>query len=147
MTSSAAESVGGREGAAALAAEPTPGAAPPPAVIGLRERKKARTRATIRSEAIRLFSEQGFATTTVEQIAEAADISPSTFFRYFPTKEAVIVTDDYDPLVFQEFRNQPAELHPVRAFRNAIRTVSELMKPAAMEQEQVRQKLLQNVPE
>jgi len=154
MTSSAAESVGRREDAAVHPAEPTPGApsapvgaAPPPAAIGLRERKKARTRATIRSEAIRLFSEQGFAATTVEQIAEAADISPSTFFRYFPTKEAVIVTDDYDPMVFQEFRNQPADLHPVRAFRNAIRTVSELMTPAALEQEQLRQKLLQNVPE
>ena len=164
MTSSAAESVaGGREGAAALATEPAPiapdspvsaapvGPAPvgpaPPAAIGLRERKKARTRATIRSEAIRLFSEQGFAATTVEQIAEAADISASTFFRYFPTKEAVIVTDDYDPLVFQEFRNQPADLHPVRAFRNAVQVVFTQITPAAMEQEQLRQKLLQTVPE
>jgi AcrR family transcriptional regulator len=119
----------------------------PPVVIGLRERKKARTRATIRSEAIRLFAEQGFAGTTVEQIAEAADISPSTFFRYFPTKEAVIVTDDYDPQMFQEFRAQPADLHPVRAFRNAIRVVFGQMTPAQLDQEQVRQKLLQTVPE
>lgn len=120
---------------------------PPPAVIGLRERKKARTRATIRSEAIRLFAEQGFVATTVEQIAEAADISPSTFFRYFPTKEAVIVTDDYDPLFYQEFRAQPPELHPVRAFRNAIRIVFARLTPEELEQEQIRQKLLQSVPE
>jgi AcrR family transcriptional regulator len=138
MTSSAPESAapaGGRPAGAA------------PAVIGLRERKKARTRATIRSEAIRLFSERGFAATTVEQIAEAADISPSTFFRYFATKEAVIVTDEYDPLMFQEFRDQPLELAPVRAFRNALRIVFGQMDEAALEQEQARQKLLQSVPE
>ena len=119
----------------------------PPAVIGLRERKKARTRAAIRAEAIRLFAENGFAATTVEQVAEAADVSPSTFFRYFPTKEAVIITDEYDPLIMQKFRDQPADLHPVRAFRNAVRSVFGEMTPAAMEQEQFRQQLLQTVPE
>jgi AcrR family transcriptional regulator len=118
-----------------------------PVAIGLRERKKARTRATIRAEAIRLFAEQGFANTTVEQIAEAADVSPSTFFRYFPTKEAVIVTDEQDPLVFQEFRDQPADVPPIRAFRNAIRIVFAQMSPAAAAQEHVRHQLLQTVPE
>jgi|tagenome__1003787_1003787.scaffolds.fasta_scaffold20782762_2 AcrR family transcriptional regulator len=133
MTSSAAEN-------AALAGAP-------PAAIGLRERKKARTRATIRSEALRLFADRGFATTTVEQIAEAADVSPSTFFRYFPTKEAVVITDDFDPLIFQEFRNQPADTPPIRAFRNAIRIVFGQLTEASVEQELVRQRLLQTVPE
>jgi AcrR family transcriptional regulator len=118
-----------------------------PAVIGLRERKKIRTRATIRSEAIRLFVEQGYANTTVEQIAEAADVSPSTFFRYFPTKEAVIITDEFDPLIFQEFRDQPAEVTPIRAFRNAIRKVFGTMNQEAVEQEHVRQRIMQSVPE
>jgi AcrR family transcriptional regulator len=116
-------------------------------VIGLRERKKIRTRATIRSEAIRLFVEQGYANTTVEQIAEAADVSPSTFFRYFPTKEAVIITDEFDPLIFQEFRDQPAEESPIRAFRNSIRTVFGTMNQEAVEQEHVRQRIMQSVPE
>jgi len=50
--------------------------------LGLRERKKIRTRETIRQEAFRLIEENGYAATTVEQIAEAAEVSPSTFFRY-----------------------------------------------------------------
>ncbi|HZC12209.1 MAG TPA: TetR family transcriptional regulator, partial [Mycobacterium sp.] len=58
---------------------------------GLRERKKIRTRETIRREAFRLIQENGYAATTVEQIAEAAEVSPSTFFRYFPTKESVLL--------------------------------------------------------
>src|SRR6266511_4061622 len=63
--------------------------------IRLRERKKARTRAAIREHAMRLFRAQGFAETTVDQVAEAADVSPSTFFRYFPNTEAVILQDEY----------------------------------------------------
>jgi AcrR family transcriptional regulator len=50
----------------------------------------------IQSEALRLFSEQGYAQTTVEQIADAAAISPRTFFRYFPSKEDVVLWDEYD---------------------------------------------------
>jgi len=130
----------------AVETEAAPTVIPRPA-IGLRERKKARTRAAIRAEAIRLFAENGFAATTVEQVAEAADVSPSTFFRYFPTKEAVIIGDEFDSVIFEEFRNQPADLHPVRAFRNAVQMVMLRMTPAAVEQERLRHGLLQNVPE
>jgi AcrR family transcriptional regulator len=91
---------------------------------GLRERKKAKTRAAIRDHAMRLFDEQGYAATTVEQIAEAADVSPSTFFRYFPTKEDTVLADDYDPMILVAFHAQPADVEPVRALRHAIASVA-----------------------
>ena len=91
--------------------------------VGLRERKKAKTRAAIQHEALRLFRLQGYDATTVEEIAEAAEVSPSTFFRYFPTKESVVLTDELDPLVIDAILTQPADLKPVTAVRAAVRSL------------------------
>ena len=96
------------------------GGASPGARLGLRERKKARTRAAIRDHALRLIREQGYDATTVEQIAEAAEVSPSTFFRYFPTKEDVVLQDDMDLLWMEAFRAQPPGLSPLAAMRAAL---------------------------
>jgi AcrR family transcriptional regulator len=89
---------------------------------GLRERKKARTRAAIREHAFRLFREQGYDATTVEQIADAAEVSPSTFFRYFPTKEDVVLQDDLDLLWMEAIREQPPEVGPIAALRAGVHT-------------------------
>jgi AcrR family transcriptional regulator len=92
-----------------------------PQHTSLRERKKARTRAAIREHALRLFREQGYQATTVEQIAAAAEVSPSTFFRYFPTKEDVVLQDGFDDRMFEAFDRQPPSLTPIAAMRAAIR--------------------------
>ena len=98
---------------------PAQSADPPRA--GLRERKKSRTRFAIQQQALKLFREQGYSSTTVEQIAEAAEVSPSTFFRYFPTKDTLVLTDDYDPIMMERLLAQPPELGAVAAFRAAFR--------------------------
>src|SRR5438552_2847567 len=95
----------------------------PEVAIGLRERKKLRTRALIQKEAIRLFLERGFEATTIEEIAEAAEISPSTFFNYFPTKEEVVFQDELDPLILAAFNAPPEGTHPIRALRDSMKTV------------------------
>jgi AcrR family transcriptional regulator len=73
-----------------------------------RQRKKNATRDRIRASALRLFGEQGYDATTVEQIAAAAGVSHMTFFRYFPTKEDVALSDTYDPLIAGLLGQTPA---------------------------------------
>ncbi|MEU4221413.1 TetR family transcriptional regulator [Actinoplanes sp. NPDC026623] len=114
---------------------------------GLRERKKAKTRAAIRAHAMRLFEDQGYAATTVDQIAEAADVSQSTFFRYFPTKEEVVLTDDYDPPMIAALRAQPPEVGPIEAIRRSIRAIYDQLTPDEWHQEHRRQLLIESVPE
>lgn len=70
-----------------------------PGPPGLRERKKARTRIQIREHALRLFLEQGYEATTVQQIADAAEVSLSTLFRYFPSKAQLVLPFDLTILI------------------------------------------------
>jgi len=85
-----------------------------------RQRKKTATRDRIRACALRLFGEQGYDATTVEQIAAAAGVSHMTFFRYFPAKEDVALSDSYDPLVASLIAQTPATLPTARRIRAAL---------------------------
>ncbi|MET9258052.1 TetR family transcriptional regulator [Streptomyces sp. NPDC003717] len=92
---------------------------------GLRERKKARTKAAIQREAVRLFREQGYSATTVEQVAEAAEVAPSTVFRYFATKQDLVFSTDYDLPFAKLFQAQSPDLTPIQAERE---TISSMLK-------------------
>jgi AcrR family transcriptional regulator len=115
--------------------------------LGLRERKKAKTRAAIQRHALRLFREQGYEATTVGKIAEAAEVSPSTFFRYFPTKEDVVFFDAVDPLLFALFVEQPAELSPIEAMRKTAREVFSGLSAEERAEQWERAVLVLSVPE
>ena len=85
-----------------------------------RQRKKAATRNRIRAAALRLFREQGYDATTVEQIAAAAGVSHMTFFRYFPTKEDAALSDSYDPLIAGLIAGTPATQPLAQRIRAAL---------------------------
>ena len=114
---------------------------------GLRERKKARTRAEIQTHAFRLFQEQGYDATTVQQIIEEAEVSESTFFRYFPTKADVVLLDDFDPLITEAFRRQPPELSPVQALRAAFKSAFDELSAQEESEQQDRMRIILSVPE
>ena len=115
--------------------------------IGLRERKKLKTRAAIQREAMRLFLERGFEATTIEDIAEAVEISPSTFFNYFPNKEDVVFEDELDPLILSAFDALPDETNPVRRLRMAMQTVFARMTPEQDRMMRERMQLMAVTPE
>jgi AcrR family transcriptional regulator len=114
---------------------------------GLRERKKLKTRATIRREALRLIKQQGYQNTTVEQISAAADISPRTFSRYFSTKEAVLLSDDHVAPIVEAFVAAPAELSVIDAYRHAVETTFAALTDEQREDAIFGQQLMYEVPE
>ncbi|MEU8848402.1 TetR family transcriptional regulator [Streptomyces sp. NPDC048564] len=114
--------------------------------LGLRERKKIKTRTAIRDATYALIKEQGYDATTIEQIAERAEVSPSTVFRYFPTKEDIVLTDEYDPILLDELRRRPAD----EPWMESLRYVMKLAVAAATDEEpeavRLRSHLLVQVP-
>ncbi|WP_079075005.1 TetR/AcrR family transcriptional regulator [Streptomyces atriruber] len=120
-----------------------PAGAPQP---GLRERKKLKTRIAIRDATYRLIREQGYEATTVEQIAEAAEVSPSTVFRYFPTKEDIVLTDEFDPFLEQQLRERPADEPIVESLRVVLRRALSFDFSEEPEVTRLRTKLMTEVP-
>lgn len=107
------------------------------AALGLRERKKQRTRATLVDVAARLCAQQGYERTTVEQIAAEAEVSPRTFSRYFPNKEAVIgaLMEETSEHVASALIGQPRDITEHEALVRAhiaVFRAAESREPGAM---------------
>src|SRR4051812_7290336 len=94
----------------------------PSGAVSLRERKKLKTREALEQAALELFERQGFDGTTVEEIVEACDVSPRTFFRYFPTKEALLLSDADEKcqLLVTGLLQRPAGESPLRSIRESL---------------------------
>jgi len=116
-------------------------------VDSLRERKKARTRAELQRHALRLFAERGYEATTVEDIAGAAEVARSTFFRYFATKEDVVLFDDVDPLFEETLASIPAGTPLLVALIEAIRATFAELDEQQRAHEELRMRLVRTVPE
>jgi len=115
-------------------------------MAGLRELKKERTRAAIQAEALRLIAEQGYAAPTCEQIAAAAEVSPATLFRYFATKEDIVLQDVYDPMIAEAVGARPRAEAPLTAVRRAF--AAAMAQVYAVDLETIRQRtaLMLSVP-
>jgi AcrR family transcriptional regulator len=74
----------------------------------------------IQAEALRLFASKGFAATTIEEIAAAADVAPRTFFRYFPAKEEVVFWADYQPTLTSFVTARPGDEPAIQALYHGI---------------------------
>ena len=116
-------------------------------ILGLRDRKKIKTREAIRREAMRLIEENGYANTTVEQIAEAAEVSPSTFFRYFPSKEMVLMANDLDQVTIAALEQQPPEVPSLQAFRRALKITMARLSEDEWRFERARLRMVLTIPE
>jgi AcrR family transcriptional regulator len=92
--------------------------------VGLRERKKQQTVSAIEEAALDLFEQQGFDATTVEQIAERADVSRTTFFRYFPTKADVVLNPNAGrlPALHRAIVERPPGESDLVALRRALQS-------------------------
>ncbi|TCC61938.1 TetR/AcrR family transcriptional regulator [Kribbella pittospori] len=98
--------------------------------MGLRELKRERTRRLIADKAFELFTDHGFGRTTVEQIAAAAEVGPSTLYRYFPTKETLVLEFVEDCLMDAVgwFRGQPVVIALPDGLRSVIERVLERLE-------------------
>jgi AcrR family transcriptional regulator len=119
-----------------------------PRSYDLRERKRTRTRLMIQAEALRLFADKGYTQTTVEDIADAAAISPRTFFRYFPSKEDVVMWDEYDdPVALDLLAAQPEDEPLAETIRAVVRETLEGLYRHDPERLLTRVQLASTVPE
>jgi AcrR family transcriptional regulator len=111
--------------------------------VGLRERKKEKTRLALLDAALDLFLEQGYESTTVEQIAGVVDVSPRTFFRYFTSKDHLVLWfhDHAEEILLETLESRPPDEAPFTAMMHAIRAVIDDMEGGTPEEADRFQKL------
>ena len=112
-----------------------------------RSRKKAATRRSIQEHALRLFAANGYDNTTVEDIAAAAGVSHMTFFRYFPRKENVVQTREYDPMIEELIVARPPHESPIAAIGAALSTSFAAILPTDRQRILTRVRLMMSSPE
>jgi AcrR family transcriptional regulator len=116
---------------------------------GRRERKKQATRAALETAALRLFTERGYERTTVEDIADAADVAVRTFFRYFSSKQHVLFGDVAHTIVGRlrtALADRPVDEPPVEAVRAAMDAI-DIHDDEQRRQTVARMRLLRQLPE
>jgi AcrR family transcriptional regulator len=89
---------------------------------GLRERWRINAMRTIQETALDLFDERGFDAVTIEEIAAAAEVSPSSVYRYFGTKEGLVVADEFDSWSQEAVEGILDVNDPVGSLLNVVRT-------------------------
>ncbi|GAB3536000.1 TetR family transcriptional regulator [Arthrobacter tecti] len=115
--------------------------------LGRRERKKAETRIRIQQAALDLFEQHGFTETSIEQITELADVSTTTFFRYFRTKDETVAHNGFTPVFLQALRAQPDDLEPLDAIRVALKAADESVSAETWTNERRRQLYVLSEPD
>jgi AcrR family transcriptional regulator len=116
--------------------------------LGLRERKKQRTRETLVRIALQLFAENGFHETTLKQIADAAEVAPRTLSAYFPVKEELVFHDHdevFDGLEARLRDREPGE-RAADALRAWILRYLESTRPDEFERTRCRRELIESDP-
>lgn len=88
--------------------------------LSLRQRKKLQAKRRIKTTALRLVGDSAYDDVTVEQIADLSDVSPSTVYRYFRTKEGIFLWDEYDETVIEDFIARLDEADPIEAMTEAM---------------------------
>lgn len=93
------------------------------AALPLRERKRLAAMKRVQREAVERFLTRGFDRVTVEEIAAATEVSPMSVYRWFGTKEALVIWDEFDPPILVEVERRLAEQQPLTAVRDALMSI------------------------
>jgi AcrR family transcriptional regulator len=104
----------------------------------LRERKRLAAMRRIQDIALDLFEAESYGAVTIERIAAAADVSPSSVYRYFGTKEQIVLWDEYDPVWIGELRDEIKGKPPMVALRRAAEVL--IVGPLTTDEEYVRRR-------